>query len=249
MEPTSNLVRCAIEAIALVDKLLAIMSKANIPNQERQRVALTFLFSSIAQSRSAMKLIELDPTDSIFAAFILMRSQIEHFLRGAFLAGPASDTEFQHFMQHEKLLPRGEISLGPRTLAPIVEAHFGWGKKSKLTAMVRGHYDDLNGATHGGRAMLGWYLAGNIVGTRGPHDVFLPLLIHDTVLAWLAMTAALSLAEQRGDESDDVLSGEVNSLGADCREFFERWNGVLAAAEALEVLEVLANIEPHPPVS
>ena len=215
-----NLVPVALESVTTVDACYPVLAKMHLPNDERTNVAIALLYASLEQARSASFLIAHDVQQSVFAALILLRSQIDQLMRAAFFAGPATTDELASYLADDELPRRNGNKLGPRSLARINEAHFGWTPIDRIPTTVENSWGTLSGMTHGGRALLNYYIGEDGIGAYPPNDEFIEVVTNSVVMTHLAMATALSLATNR--ESGE-LQASLHTWHEAGHEFFRRW--------------------------
>lgn len=197
-----DLVPAALESVRAIDGCYPVLEKMEIPNNERTNVAIALLYASIAQARSACFLVAHDVEQSVFGAFILLRSQVDQLMRAAFFAGPATPEELASYLDKDELPSRDGNKLGPRSLSRINEAHFGWTPVGRIPNAVNNSWAALSGMTHGGRALLNYYIGEDGIGAYPPNDEFVEVLKNAVVLTHLAVAVALSMT--RNQEADDL---------------------------------------------
>lgn len=215
-----KLVPAASESIAAIDGCYPVLAQMELPNDERTNVAIALLYASLEQARSACFLIANDPLQSVFGALILLRSQVDQLMRAAFFAGPASTEELAFYLANDKLPRRDGNLLGPISLSRINEAHFNWEPVDRIPNAIDKSWGTLSGMTHGGRALLNYYIGEDGIGPYPPTDEFIEVLTTTVVLTHLAVAVALSMA--RNSEA-----GEMQvPLPAWCesgRAYFAKW--------------------------
>lgn len=219
--PLDNLVPFALESVAAFDACYPVLAKMHLPNDQRVNVALALLYGSLEQARSASFLVGHDVHQSVFAALILFRSQIDQLMRAAFFAGPATAEELEFYLAEDKLPSRNGNKLGPRSLSLINEAHFQWTPIGTVPTTVDSSWGVLSGMTHGGRALLNYYIGEEGIGAYPPNDDFVQVVKNSVVLGHLAVATALSLATNKeSDELQTVLQAWFQAG----HEFFGRWS-------------------------
>lgn len=197
-----NLVPVAWESVTAINGCYPVLAKMDLPNDLRTNVAVALLYASLEQARSACFLVALDVEQSVFGALILLRSQVDQLMRAAFFAGPATPEELAFYLDEDELPRRDGNKLGPRSLSRINEAHFGWTPVGRIPNTVDNSWATLSSMTHGGRALLHYYIGEDGVGAYPPNDDFVEVLTNAVVLTHLAIAIALSMAENR--EADDL---------------------------------------------
>lgn len=197
-----NLVPAALESITAIDGCFPVLAKMELPNDERTNVATALLYASLEQARSACFLVAHDVEQSVFGALILLRSQVDQLMRAAFFAGPATEEELAFYLGEDELPRRDGNKLGPRSLSRINEVHFGWTPVGRIPNTVDNSWGTLSGMTHGGRALLNYYIGEDGIGAYPPNDEFIEVLTNAVVLTHLVVAIALSMA--RNKEADDL---------------------------------------------
>ena len=197
-----NLVPAALESVTAIDGCYPVLAKMELPNDERTNVAIALLYASLEQARSACFLVAHDVEQSVFGALILLRSQVDQLMRAAFFAGPATPEELAFYLGEDELPRRDGNKLGPRSLSRINEAHFGWTPIGRIPNTVDNSWATLSGMTHGGRALLNYYIGEDGIGAYPPNDEFVEVLTNAVVLSHLVIAIALSMA--RNQEADDL---------------------------------------------
>lgn len=165
-----NLRAVAHDALTLIEDLRATLPHFDMANTERNRVALALLLASLDQARTLCFLLATDPNNGWYSSLILHRSQIDHFLRGAFFAQPATDSELAYFLEKNRLPSRRPAGERPRSLhtnelAAIIIDIYGWDGE-RLVTTIRNHWGPLSGIVHGGRELLGAYLSEEGIGAE-----------------------------------------------------------------------------------
>lgn len=216
-----NLVPAALESVASIDGCYPVLAKMELPNDERTNVAIALLYASLEQARSASFLIGNDVHQSVFAALILLRSQVDQLMRAAFFAGPATDQELATYLAEDELPRRNGNKLGPRSLASINEAHFGWTPVGRIPATVENSWGVLSGMTHGGMALLNYYIGENGIGAHPASDEFVDVVTNSVVLTHLAVATALSLAT---NEESGELQTALQAWYQKGHEYFSKWS-------------------------
>ena len=230
-----KLVPAAADSVGAIDGCYRVLSKMDIPNSERNNVAVALLYASMDQARSASFLIAKDVEQSVFGALILLRSQLDQLMRAAFFAGPASADQLESYLADDELPRLNGNRLGPRSLSRINEEFFGWEPVGRVPALVEHSWGTLSGMTHGGRALLNYYISDDGVGPYPPTDEFIGVLSNTVALAHLGVAIALTLA---GNFQSSELQAELQEWNQAGHVFFDRWGptaseqGVAAAADA-----------------
>ena len=218
--PRWNLVSAAGESVAAIDGCYPVLAQMELPNDERTNVATALLYASLEQARSACFLVAHDVEQSVFGAMILLRSQVDQLMRAAFFAGPASAEELAFYLGEDELPRRDGNKLGPRSLSKINEAHFKWEPVGRIPTTIDNHWGALSGMTHGGRALLNYYIGAKGIGPYPPTDEFIEVLTNAVVLSHLAVAIALSLA--RNQEAHAV-QGTLRVWYDAGHAFFGKW--------------------------
>lgn len=215
-----KLVPAAAESVAAIDGCYLVFAEMELPNDERTNVAIALLYASLEQARSACFLVAHDVEQSVFGALILLRSQVDQLMRAAFFAGPASVEELAFFLADDELPRRDGNKLGPRSLSRINEAHFGWVPVGRIPNTIDNSWSILSGMTHGGRALLNYYIGEDGIGPYPPTDEFIEVLTNAVVLTHLAVAVAISMA--RNKEADALQAALRNWFEAG-HAYFRRW--------------------------
>lgn len=200
--PRQKLQAAAREGLEVLQSCYVAISKLELRSDKRVNVAIPLAYSSLEQGRSACYLVANQPDHCYFAAIILFRSQLEQLIRAQFFAQPASEDQLQHFLDTDTLpdQPDGQ-KLGPKSLARINTAHFGW-NSDKLTDMVAENWKHLSAFAHGGRAVLNFYRSKDGIGPAELTNEFVEPVTNIVVLGHLTVALAITLAENH--TSDDV---------------------------------------------
>lgn len=200
----ARLVPAATESVTAIEGCYPVMAQMALPNTERTNVAIALLFASLEQARSACFLVAHDAQQSVFGALILLRSQVDQLMRAAFFSGPATNDELAFYLANDKLPRRNGDFLGPISLSRINEAHFNWQPVGRVPNTIENHWGTLSGMTHGGRALLNYYIGEDGIGPYPPTDEFIEVLTNAVAMAHLAVSVALSMATNW--ESDELQS-------------------------------------------
>lgn len=197
-KPTlDKLLPAATESIAAIDSCYPVLAQMELANEERTNVAIALLYASIEQARSACFLVAHDVQQSVFGALILLRSQVDQLMRAAFFAGPASAEQLAFFLENDELPLHNGNKLGPRSLSRINEEFFNWQPAGRIPTAVDNSWGTLSGMTHGGRALLNYYIGEDGIGPYPPTDEFTEMLSNAVVLTHLAVAVALSMARNQ----------------------------------------------------
>lgn len=156
------------------------------PIQTQQNsVAVRLLYSSLEVARSACLLIKNDLDNSLFAAGILLRSQLDHQLRGMYFALCATPEDFQYFLKKDALPPQKDgRKLGPVALAKLLGAklHDEEEHRQIFEAHVKSQWDELTSFAHGGLSMLDFYNGGIEIRPLEPHAGIIRIIIAVAVM-------------------------------------------------------------------
>lgn len=215
-----KLVPAAAESISAIEGCYQVIHLMELPNTERVNVAVALLYASMEQARSACFLTAHDAQQSLFAALILLRSQVDQLMRSAFFAGPAMDDELAFYRANDKLPRRNGDLLGPISLSRINEAHFDWQPVGRIPNTIEKSWATLSGMTHGGRALLNFYIGEDGIGSCPPTDEFIEVLTNAVALAHLAVAISLSMA--RNSESDE-LQAALHAWHEVSQGYFGKW--------------------------
>jgi len=207
-------------ALIVLDDCYDLMSRLSLPQSERIRVAISLMFGSIEQARSACLLIANDADRSTFAAFILLRSQIDQMLRGMFFAGPANDDQLAYYLDKDEMPKIGKIKAHPVLLAEINDNHYGWAPKGKIQSFVVNHWKDLCGFTHGGHALLGFYAGGEGISPMKPTDELIEVVCNTVTLCCITIQiiAGTALNKEEPEFKKNADKWAENAL-----EFLNTW--------------------------
>lgn len=218
--PHEKLQAAAAEGMDALQSCYVAISKLQMPNTKRVNVALALAYSSLEQGRSACYLVANDPDHCYFAAIILFRSQLEQLVRAQFFAQPATDAQLQHFLDTDTLPDQADgQKLGPKSLAKINTAHFGW-NSDKLTEMVEENWKHLSAFAHGGRAVLNFYTGKDGFGPAEVTDEFIEPVANVVVLGHLAVSLALALSNNHADDDVQAHFKEWFDRG---HQYFAKW--------------------------
>ena len=232
-----KLVPAAGESVAAIDGCYAPFAKMALPNDDRTRVAAALIYASLEQARSAAYLVATDAERSFFAAMILFRSQIDQLMRASFFAGPASAEQLAHFLKNDKLPPRNGERLGPISLAKINSSFFHWEPEDRFPEFIAGAWKSLCGMTHGGHALIGYYVHQDSIGPTVPTDECIEILSNAVAMACLGMTVAVSMAT---NIPSPALQVELQAWEEDSRGYFGRWGpGALNPASGYAALSAI----------
>ena len=134
----------------------------------KRQAGIALMTSALDLGAAMGRLNKCDPEHSWVAAHLLHRPQYEHFMRGAFYAGPSSVKEAQDFVRNDRMPKRqGERGLSTITLAQLTEensAHWQWGSTPR--AVLRGTTIDMSGLVHGGKVVVDIYTHGDAIGAN-----------------------------------------------------------------------------------
>jgi len=198
-EPATHYEHVTRKALSILDDCYDLMSKLSLPQGERMRVAISLMFASIEQARSACLLIANDADRSTFAAMILLRSQIDQMLRGMFFAGPATDDQLAYFLKNDEMPKINKVKAHPALLADLVDTHFKWTPKGKIQSFVINHWKDLCGFTHGGHALLGFYAGDEGISPMKPTDDLIEVVCNTVSLCCITVQVVGGSALNKDD--------------------------------------------------
>ncbi len=154
------------------EKAISFLSDLPPFVSERPYVALQLIRAAFDHGRGLLYLLETNPQDLAGPALALFRSQIENFLRGAFLGFLASEEELEKFLTVEEgIFAKGENGqlqrISPKRLAKRVAelvdrtAEMPEGEQSSLAKMVEAAWSPLCGFVHGGATIHEFYRSRN----------------------------------------------------------------------------------------
>lgn len=161
--------------VAAIDSMFALRRAAQglqvtIPPTAASKVTAGagLLISCLDLGKAMAAIVRDDPNGGWLAAHVLQRPQMEHFLRGAFFLGLASEEEARRFIEKDKLPVRSEgrkkgaTTISLSEMADEVDRKWGWG--DKLKHAVDGTKRDLHGAVHGGAQVVRIYCSKGEIG-------------------------------------------------------------------------------------
>ena len=215
-----KLVPAATESVAAIEGCHFVLSQMELPNDERTNVAIALLYASLDQARSACFLVGHDAEQSVFGALILLRSQVDQLMRAAFFAGPASTEQLAFFLENDELPLHNGNKLGPRSLSRINEEFFNWQPVGRIPDTVQNSWGTLSGMTHGGRALLNYYIGDDGIGPYPPTDEFIEVLTNAVVLTHLAIAIALWMARNKEADSLQAALRTWHDAG---QAYFHKW--------------------------
>ena len=170
------------------EEAITFLADLKTVRTEREYVANQLFRASFDHGRGLLFLIHTNPLDMCGPALALHRSQIENFLRGAYLGFLADDEQLQDFLEsddgiRERNLKGKWQTIGPIRLASKVETlidslgelNDSEEKESSLSVMVENAWTPLCGMVHGGKAVRAFYEDGQ--GQIGA-DIPLPIMVH-----------------------------------------------------------------------
>jgi hypothetical protein len=187
----------ARDALILIEHVRTTLPHFEMPDSERNQVALALLLASLDQARTLCYLLTMDARNGWYSALILHRSQIDHFLRGAFFAQPASDQELAYFLGKNKLPSRSppgtsKRALSTNELAAIVIAGYDWDGE-KLLNTIRNHWGPLSGIVHGGRELLAAYLSEDGIGAEIELTELVGIVINTVALSHMVSAVLMAI--------------------------------------------------------
>jgi hypothetical protein len=177
--------RLAVLGRDVNEKAIAFLSELPPFVSERPYVALQLIRAAFDHGRGLLYLLETNPHDLAGSALALFRSQIENFLRGAFLGFLASDEELEAFLTApEGIFAKSENGqlerISPKRLAKRVTelvdrtAEMPDGEQSSLAKMVEAAWSPLCGFVHGGATIHEFYRDRNWeIGSNFPPPVLI----------------------------------------------------------------------------
>lgn len=180
------------------EKAIAFLSDLPPFVSERPYVALQLIRAAFDHGRGLLYLLETNPQDLAGPALALFRSQIENFLRGAFLGFLASEEELDKFLSAEEGIyarsDDGQLQkISPKRLAKRVAdlvdrtAEMPEGEQSSLAKMVEAAWSPLCGFVHGGATIHKFYRSHNWeIGSNFPPQVLIRSIGHCYAITNLA---------------------------------------------------------------
>lgn len=227
-QTSEKLVQAALDSVVAIEACYPVMEQMELPNDERTNVALALLYASLEQARSASFLVAHDVEQSVFGALVLLRSQIDQLMRAAFFAGPASTEQLTYFLEKDKLPKHEGEKMGPKSLSRINTNFFGW-PADRVPDLVDYSWSVLCGVTHGGRALLNYYIHEDGIGPYPATDEFVPMLSNAVSLTSIVVTTALYMA---ANQEAEKLQQALHAWDQTSREYFAKWtsNATVAAA-------------------
>ncbi|GEM_PF-4294153 len=215
-----RLVAAAVEGVSAIDRCYPVLAAMALPGGDRCQVVSALLYASIDQARSACVLVANDPGQGMFAALILLRSQLDLLMRAAFFAGPASDDQLAHYLAEDEMPSHEGQRLGPKSLARINQAHFEWTPVDRVPNLVSGQWKTLCGMTHGGASLLRFYIHEDGVYPYPVSDEFLTAITNTVTLAHFGVSIALSLATNAREEQ---FQSDLQQWFKDGKAYFLKW--------------------------
>lgn len=183
-------------ARATIESLIDAMADIGRANDTRGYTCLILLRGACDVARAQAHLIATDPRDMAGAAGALHRSQLDHFLRGAYLGMVASEEQLEDFLTHDEgvrtLPPTGKPQrIGPIAMATdldkaLLGANIGFKEPLGLGDAVEKSWDTLCGLVHGGARIQELYQSGGAIGCNASPEAVMATLhnaVHLTCLA------------------------------------------------------------------
>lgn len=215
----------AADGRALICQIPAVLDSLRIDSTKRRFIALSLLVGSLEHARLLCSILSTDLETSWLPAMSLHRSQIDHLVRGAYFADPATDEEVDAFYKKGTLPQTPKPKGGRRAMylsemAEAVRAHYRW--DGKFSAAIRNRYSPLSGITHGGIEVVNVHLKNGIVGDTTTNYAGLSPTVGDIVaLAYITVAVAMVLSPL----PDDAISDSVRPVFQAYRDFDEKWPG------------------------
>lgn len=141
--------------------------RLNANDDFKAMVGSTLIPASIDVAIASARLVAADRSNMWVPAHALFRIQMEHFSRGAFFLGVASQNQARRFLA-EDVLPKRTFGLGkkkpiwPRRMVDECSSWYEWG--DGFCKMFDGLNDGLNSLVHGGRSICNIYWDAEKVG-------------------------------------------------------------------------------------
>ncbi|MBF6022795.1 DUF6988 family protein [Lysobacter niastensis] len=202
----------AAEAHKLICQIAAVLAALKIDNTKRMFIALSLLVGSLEHARLLTSILSEEAGLSWLPAMTLHRSQIDHLVRGAYFAEPATDAEVAAFYADGTMpqLPKpkgGTRNMHLNEMAEAVQAHYTWDKR--FATAIRNRWSPLSGITHGGIEVVNVYLKNGQVGnTDTDFAGLLPTIGDITALAYIVIAVCMRLSPL----SQEEISGIVQPL-------------------------------------
>lgn len=180
------------------------------------QAGLPLLLSAFDLAVSMATIVLHDPEGGWVAAHTLHRPQFEHFVRGMFFLGPASEPEAHAFLSRGVLpsktitIKKGrtrqkkKVSISRDDMVQKVANHFGFG--DTLATTYAETYGPNSGLLHGGREIPQIYWQGGELGTaKATPDEIVgtfcnPLVVALSAFAQLPSLGLKSLNNERTNE-------------------------------------------------
>lgn len=200
----------ARDGLGMIEDLRATMPRFDIPNSQRNEVALALLLASLDQARTLCYLLATDPINGWYSSLILHRSQIDHFLRGAFFARPATDPELDFFLRKNKLPSRSppeadkKLTLTTNEVAAIIVEAYGW-EGERLINTIRNHWGPLSGIVHGGRELLNAYLSEEGIGAEIDLQELVSIVVNTVGLAHMVSAVLMAITPLPADRVHEIM--------------------------------------------
>jgi hypothetical protein len=213
--------QAAEESLVALDRIRDVLSALEIPRNERNGTAIALLYSAAEQAHSAAFLVARDIKRGVLPALILIRSQLDHLMRAAFFARAATAEQLEHFLENDELPRHKGRKLGPRELARINADAFEWQPRERVPNLVADAWGVLCGFSHGGRALLNYFVGPDGVGHAPPAKEFIHTLRNSVALAQLGLAIAIELSRNFSEEH--VQQAMLRHLGVQS-DYDMRWN-------------------------
>ncbi len=189
---------------------------SSIVSGAKCQAAVALLTSALDLGAATARLIKCDPEHSWVAAHTLHRPQFEHFMRGAFFAGPASEEEALAFVGQDRMPRRADSQnkLSTITLAQLVhETSQHWGGGDAPSELWRGVRSELNSIVHGGKAVVDVYTHGSGVGAnKATPEQICSSMNNSLAISCIVLETLLSLSVP--SKARDAAEGELDSAKA-----------------------------------
>ena len=218
--PTSNISAEAAAARALMEASANAVSDFKFPEwTQRLDIAVKLLRASADHGRALATLLEVNHVDFGVSAIILHRSQVEQFLRGAFIAGPATEEELSFFVANDEMPKRQRqginkpVKLSPSDLSVLVSDWMNL-DNNKLPTSVKNAWGALSGLSHGGLLLLNLYSGeGTEIGCQASNATLLQILDNTTAFANFVLAACARMSSNS--------EGEIATI---CNPVMEEWD-------------------------
>lgn len=222
-------------------------AEAAIPEDAPLKFAagLSLLLSAFDMAISMTTLLLADPAVTWVSAHVLQRPQFEHYIRGMFFLGPASEEEAEAFLTKSELPARislvGEGSRQREVSKQITHAQMvtevvdHYGLPENLITINAATWKSHNDLVHGGRVITGIYFHDN---QFGPADV-----TADNIVGMLCNPLATALGAFAMLPEIGFKSLQTDKV----RELMDRGHKALEVAG--RCLDASCDVEPHTPVA